>query len=193
MLKKSDRTVDLRAGRFAAVAHRLDASAVHHDLGARHRLTLPRGEPKARHAGDARQRLSAEAERADCRQVINRADLARRVPFQREQRIVPVHPAAVIDHAHERDAAAPDAHSTLRAPASILFSTSSFTTDAGRSTTSPAATWLARISGRRRIRLIGVSNLDLPLRIAKENGWTRASPVPAPVDLPLPRDNLATR
>src|SRR5207237_243871 len=37
--------------------------------------------------------------------------------------------------------------SILRAPASILFSTSSLTTDAGRSMTSPAATWLARFSG----------------------------------------------
>ena len=42
-----------------------------------------------------------------------------------------------------------------RAPASMLFSTSSFTTDAGRSTTSPAATWLARISGSTRIFGIG--------------------------------------
>ncbi len=32
--------------------------------------------------------------------------------------------------------------------ASILFSTSSLTTEAGRSTTSPAAIWLERISGR---------------------------------------------
>src|SRR5215471_12345347 len=37
--------------------------------------------------------------------------------------------------------------SILRAPASMLFSTNSFTTEAGRSTTSPAATWLATISG----------------------------------------------
>src|SRR5581483_11748693 len=35
------------------------------------------------------------------------------------------------------------------APASIAFSTSSLTTEAGRSTTSPAAIWLARSSGRR--------------------------------------------
>jgi hypothetical protein len=44
--------------------------------------------------------------------------------------------------------------SILRAPASMLFSINSFTTDAGRSTTSPAATWLATISGSNRIRLI---------------------------------------
>jgi hypothetical protein len=41
---------------------------------------------------------------------------------------------------------------TFRAPASSEFSTSSFTTLAGRSTTSPAAIWLATCSGRRRIR-----------------------------------------
>ena len=41
--------------------------------------------------------------------------------------------------------------SMLVAPASMLFSTSSLTTEAGRSTTSPAATWLARASGSRRI------------------------------------------
>ncbi len=38
---------------------------------------------------------------------------------------------------------------TRRAPASMAFSTSSFTTEAGRSTTSPAAIWLARSGGRR--------------------------------------------
>jgi hypothetical protein len=36
----------------------------------------------------------------------------------------------------------------------MLFSISSFTTEAGRSTTSPAATWLATASGSNRIRLI---------------------------------------
>jgi hypothetical protein len=35
----------------------------------------------------------------------------------------------------------------LRAPASMPFSSSSFTTEAGRSTTSPAAIWLMRRSG----------------------------------------------
>jgi hypothetical protein len=41
--------------------------------------------------------------------------------------------------------------STRRAPASSAFSTSSLTTDAGRSTTSPAAIWLMRMSGSWRI------------------------------------------
>src|ERR1700676_580125 len=37
----------------------------------------------------------------------------------------------------------------------MLFSMSSFTTEAGRSTTSPAATWLATMSGSKRMRLMG--------------------------------------
>src|SRR4029450_6328305 len=40
---------------------------------------------------------------------------------------------------------------TRCAPASIAFSTSSLTTEAGRSTTSPAAIWFARSAGRRLI------------------------------------------
>src|SRR2546427_6380006 len=39
-----------------------------------------------------------------------------------------------------------------RAPASMAFSTNSLTTEAGRSTTSPAAIWLARSVGRRVMR-----------------------------------------
>src|SRR5689334_8344562 len=39
-----------------------------------------------------------------------------------------------------------------RAPASSAFSTSSFTTDAGRSITSPAAIWIASSCGRTRMR-----------------------------------------
>src|SRR6202050_2215268 len=42
-----------------------------------------------------------------------------------------------------------------RAPASKAFSSNSFTTDAGRSTTSPAAILLATVSGSMRIRLMG--------------------------------------
>ena len=42
--------------------------------------------------------------------------------------------------------------STCEAPASSAFSISSLTTDAGRSTTSPAAIWLTRVSGRRWMR-----------------------------------------
>ena len=44
---------------------------------------------------------------------------------------------------------------TARAPASSAFSTSSFTTEAGRSTTSPAAIWFTSPGGRTWMRGIG--------------------------------------
>src|SRR5262245_17695775 len=44
-----------------------------------------------------------------------------------------------------------------RAPASRLFSSNSFTTEAGRSTTSPAAIWLISVSGR--IRMTDIAML----------------------------------
>src|SRR5436189_4150146 len=47
-----------------------------------------------------------------------------------------------------------------RAPASIAFSTSSLTTEAGRSTTSPAAIWLARSAGKRAILPTSDPSLD---------------------------------
>ena len=65
--------------------------------------------------------------------------------------------------------------SIFRAPASMLFSTSSFTTEAGRSITSPAATWLARISGNSRMRLIVFSILDCRFSIAKEKRGAASS------------------
>ena len=66
------------------------------------------------------------------------------------------------------NAAPPRSMSTRisRAPASMLFSTSSLTTEAGRSTTSPAATWLARISGSTRIFGIDPAMLFTPQRSA---------------------------
>src|SRR5579862_5405422 len=51
-----------------------------------------------------------------------------------------------------------------RAPASIAFSTSSLTTEAGRSTTSPAAIWLARSGGS---RWILVANLRFERRLRR--------------------------
>ena len=78
-------------------------------------------------------------------EVFRAADLARGVPLQRQPRILRLHAlrrrprrgSASCRRARWRSA-------IRRAPASIAFSTSSLTTDAGRSTTSPAAIWLAR-------------------------------------------------
>src|SRR3954451_182526 len=49
--------------------------------------------------------------------------------------------------------------STYVAPASIEFSTSSLTTDEGRSTTSPAAIWSATAAGRMEITGMVISKL----------------------------------
>ena len=60
------------------------------------------------------------------------------------------------------------------APASIAFSTSSFTAEAGRSTTSPAAIRLAAASERRRIRAGSPIMLRWWLFIPLGIAWTRA-------------------
>ena len=67
---------------------------------------------------------------------------------------------------------------TCRAPASMLFSTSSFTTDAGRSTTSPAAIWSATASGRMAIRRADVVG-RVTRRIYSPAGRDRAARQPA--------------
>ena len=72
------------------------------------------------------------------------ADLRGRMLVEGEEGIVPPHAAAVVG---DRDPRRPPPSSSTRtsvAPASRAFSTSSLTTDAGRSTTSPAAIWETR-------------------------------------------------
>ncbi len=107
---------DLRAGRLPAVAHRFDASSIDDDLGAGDRFGLAGGEAKTRDARDARERFATKPERGDRRQVASRADLAGGVAFQRKQRIIAIHPAAVIHHADQRDAAPPDTDLDLARP-----------------------------------------------------------------------------
>src|SRR5437868_100743 len=58
--------------------------------------------------------------------------------------------------------------SIVVAPASIAFSTSSFTTEDGRSTTSPAAIWSATADGR--IEITGMVILKLPILTPRWSG-----------------------
>src|SRR5579864_228547 len=60
------------------------------------------------------------------------------------------------------------------APASSAFSSSSFTTDAGRSTTSPAAILFATDSGSMRMRDINQSR-EFPFVVPVPNSQTRIS------------------
>ena len=108
-----------------------------------------RAEHEVRHRRDARQRFAAEPQRPDRAEILRPGDLARRVPFDGKARVLGLHPLAIVLDANELLAAELDSDldATSR-PASSAFSTSSLTTDAGRSTTSPAAIWLARCSGK---------------------------------------------
>src|SRR5579864_7258463 len=65
----------------------------------------------------------------------------------------------------------PDSTSTRieRAPASIAFSSNSFTTDAGLSTTSPAAILFATFSGSMRIRVMCRLIVAPTFRLAFQN------------------------
>jgi hypothetical protein len=78
-----------------------------------------------RHRRDARQRLAAESERGDRAEVLRAADFRRRVALERQPRVPVIRCAS----------------------ASSAFSISSLTTDAGRSTTSPAAIWFDSSGG----------------------------------------------
>ena len=107
-VEKQRTRLDARARRVAAVADLLDPAAVDEDFRARERAGLARRQPETRHAGDARQRLAAKAQRGDGGEVRARADFAGGVAFEAEQRVVAVHAVPVVRHPHERDPAALD-------------------------------------------------------------------------------------
>ena len=60
------------------------------------RAARARPQHEVRHRGDRRQRLAAEAERQDGRQIVGSPDLARRVPLDRQPRVLRLHPFAVV-------------------------------------------------------------------------------------------------
>jgi hypothetical protein len=80
--------------------------------------------------------------RGDRFQLGERADLAGRVTHQRERKFVFGDAAAVVGDRDAFDAAFVEQDAQRLAPASSAFSSNSLTTEAGRSTTSPAAIWL---------------------------------------------------
>ena len=63
-------------------------------------LGRARLQQQARDRGDRRQRLAAKPERRDREQIVGRAQLRRRVPLKRQQRVVVNHPGPVVDHAN---------------------------------------------------------------------------------------------
>ena len=104
---------------------------------------------EARDRRDARQRLAAEAEGAEIGEIGEARDLARGVALEASTASSALMPSP---SSVTRTSVVPpcSTSTTMRvAPASSAFSTSSFTTLAGRSTTSPAAIWLASSAGSR--------------------------------------------
>ena len=120
--------------------------------------TRPRGiaavrldQPQPAHRADRRQRLAAEAQRGDPDQLLV-GELGGGVALEGQRQLVrPPCRSRRRRPGSARSRRPPAPPRSGAAPASIAFSTSSLTTDAGRSTTSPAAMRLATSSGRRRM------------------------------------------
>ncbi len=159
-----------RRRRVEQVAH-LDAGAARDGGGRGPRALRPpatrkrpalAGAPRARrdlaarHGADRRQRLAAEAQRRDVHQIVGRRAWRWRGARSRGR----ARRASCRSRRRRRRSARArhraSATSMRVAPASMAFSTSSFTTEAGRSTTSPAAMRLTRVSGRRRMGMAGL-------------------------------------
>ena len=103
-------------GRDSGGLHFHHLSAVDHHSCAfrRFRLPLPRRQRKAAHTRNARQRLPTKSHRANRRQVLRPPNLARGMPLQTQQRVVPAHPHAVITHPHQAPPARLDIHRYAR-------------------------------------------------------------------------------
>ena len=75
---------------------RRDGAAVDANLGAARSPARARAQHEVRHRRDRRQRLAAEPERQDRRQIVGAPDLAGRVALDREPRVVRLHALAVV-------------------------------------------------------------------------------------------------
>ena len=130
----------------------VQAPAVHPELGTA-AFDLGCGEDEPGDRGDRGQGLAAKAEGRDADEVGDAFGpcTSRAVRGRGWRRRAP-YPAVIADLIKRR-AAILESTCTCRAPASRAFSTSSFTADAGRSTTSPAAIWSATASGKMATRL----------------------------------------
>src|SRR6185437_4242995 len=95
--------LDLCPRRLAAIAHDLDFAAIDDDLGSCNCVALSSGQTKSRYAGDTRQCFAAKSQCGDSLQIGSRPNLARSMSLQRQQRVITIHTAAVVDHSDERD------------------------------------------------------------------------------------------
>src|SRR5437773_11623651 len=102
--------VDLGSGGFTAVAHDVELPAVDNDFRSSNRASLTCGQAKPRHARDAWQGFAAKSQRSDSFKISSRPNLAGGMPLERKQRVIPIHAAAVIDHANQRNSSATNHH-----------------------------------------------------------------------------------
>ena len=140
--------LDGRARRMR-LRRRAAQRAVHHG----HRASRPARPRSARRSSSATPRRCSAAPRRESRACApTRGPRCGRSCWSRGARArAPVRPAAMpVPSSRTRQSSAPPPSTSIsivRAPASRLFSTSSLTTDAGRSTTSPAAIWWIELLG----------------------------------------------
>src|ERR1051325_2945970 len=113
---------DLRAWCFTAISHNVNLAAVDENFCAGDRVGFTRSHTKSRYTGDTWQCFAAKPQRGDGLKVGSRTNFAGCMSLERKQRIVAVHPAAVINDTNQRNSAAPNNHiHTARASVETVF------------------------------------------------------------------------
>ena len=97
---------DLRAWGFTAVPHNVDFAAIDDNFCPGDRARFPRTNAESRHTGDAGQGFAAKPQCSDSLKIGSRTNFAGRMSLERQQRVVAVHAAAVVDHANQRNSTA---------------------------------------------------------------------------------------
>jgi len=154
-------------GASAAIAHNVKLAAINDNFGSCDRVRLARSQAKSRDAGDAWQGFAAKIPAWPPLQDQQQTDLARGMPLQGKERVIAIHAAAVIDYANHEFPATND-DSILRAAASMLFSTSSFTLTPGAHDF--AGSYLAgyRLRQQSNLTIFVFQSVDSRLLIAKK-------------------------
>src|SRR6185437_14245499 len=98
--------LDLCPRRFAAIAYDVDLAAVDDDFRSCNFVALSSGQTKTRHTGNAWQCFAAKSQCGYSLQIGGRPNLARTMSLQRQQRVITIHAAAIVNHSDERDSSA---------------------------------------------------------------------------------------
>ncbi len=93
---KHVRHFDQRAFRTSGLDDGFDDARIHANLGAALAAPRARAQPEVRDRCDRRQRLTAETKSDDRPEIIRALDLAGRVPFEAQPRILGIHADAVV-------------------------------------------------------------------------------------------------